>query len=225
MMLDDTGTTPARGLPRRDCRAAFGVHRKTVGRALKRGGPPSRGRRRERYAKLRPYMATVDKLLQAGVYNWPWSSTARSRPWDTTARFASCVPTSSPGAPSGPVGPPYASRPNPAVSCSMTGVRSSSLSLVVLRESTSLSASWATRAASTSWRRLAAMPSTPTRAWYGPSPGFGGVSWAGLGRQSQGRGDGARARRRAFQRTLQATGSPLRLRAQGLSSLPPENEG
>lgn len=47
----------------------LGVHRKTVGRALKRGGPPSRARRRERYAKLRPYMAAVDKLLQAGVYN------------------------------------------------------------------------------------------------------------------------------------------------------------
>ena len=47
----------------------LGVHRKTVGRALKRGGPPSRARRRERYAKLRPYMAAVDKLLQAGVFN------------------------------------------------------------------------------------------------------------------------------------------------------------
>ena len=47
----------------------LGVHRKTVGRALKRGGPPSRTRHRERYAKLKPYMGAVDKLLQAGVFN------------------------------------------------------------------------------------------------------------------------------------------------------------
>ena len=47
----------------------LGVHRKTVGRALKRGGPPSKTRRRERYAKLKPFMGTVDKLLQAGVFN------------------------------------------------------------------------------------------------------------------------------------------------------------
>ena len=83
--------------------------------------------------------------------------------------------------PQGAVGPPYASRPNPAVSYSMTGVRSSSLSLVVLRESTSLSASWATRAASTSWRRLAAMPSTPTRAWYRAFAWFGGCHWGRSG--------------------------------------------
>ena len=47
----------------------LGVHRKTVGRALKRGRPPSRTRRRERYAKLKPYMGAVDKLLHVGVFN------------------------------------------------------------------------------------------------------------------------------------------------------------
>ena len=34
-------------------------------------------------------------------------------------------------------------------------------------ESTSPSAYWVTPGASTSWRRLAVMPSTPTRVWFG----------------------------------------------------------
>ena len=45
------------------------VHRKTVGRALKGSGPPSRTRHRERYSKLKPFMGTVDRLLKAGVFN------------------------------------------------------------------------------------------------------------------------------------------------------------
>ncbi len=49
--------------------SASGVHTTTVRRALKRGRPPSRTRRRERYAKLKPYVATVDKLLRAGAFN------------------------------------------------------------------------------------------------------------------------------------------------------------
>ena len=57
------------GVYRGDIAERLGVHRKTVGRALERGGPPSSKRRRERYAKLKPYMETVDKLLKAGVFN------------------------------------------------------------------------------------------------------------------------------------------------------------
>ena len=57
------------GVYRGDIAKRLGVHARTVSRVLKRGGPPSRTRRRERYAKLKPYMATVDKLLQAGVFN------------------------------------------------------------------------------------------------------------------------------------------------------------
>ena len=57
------------GVYRGDIAERLGVHRKTVSRALKRGGPPSSKRRRERYAKLKPYMETVDKLLKAGVFN------------------------------------------------------------------------------------------------------------------------------------------------------------
>ena len=57
------------GVYRGDIAERLGMHRKTVGRALERGGPPSSKRRRERYAKLKPYMGTVDKLLKAGVFN------------------------------------------------------------------------------------------------------------------------------------------------------------
>ena len=57
------------GVYRGDIAERLGVHRKTVSRALERGGAPSSKRRRERYAKLKPYMETVDKLLKAGVFN------------------------------------------------------------------------------------------------------------------------------------------------------------
>ena len=57
------------GVYRGDIAERLGVHRKTVSRALERGGPPSSKRRRERYAKLKPCMETVDKLLKAGVFN------------------------------------------------------------------------------------------------------------------------------------------------------------
>ena len=57
------------GVYRGDITKRPGVHARMVSRALKRDGPPSKTRRRERYAKLKPYMATVDKLLQAGVFN------------------------------------------------------------------------------------------------------------------------------------------------------------
>ena len=57
------------GVYQGDIAKRLGGHTTTVSRALKRGRPPSRTRRRERYAKLKPYMATVDKLLRAGVFN------------------------------------------------------------------------------------------------------------------------------------------------------------
>ena len=51
------------GVYRGDIAERLGVHRKTVSRALKRGGPPSSKRRRERYAKLKPYLGTVAKRI------------------------------------------------------------------------------------------------------------------------------------------------------------------
>jgi transposase len=44
------------------------VHPKTVRRALDRGGPPGRGRRR-RGSRLDPYQAVVDQWLAEGVWN------------------------------------------------------------------------------------------------------------------------------------------------------------
>ena len=55
------------GVYRGEIAERLGVHRKAVGRALNRGGPPSRTRRGERYAKHKPYMAAVDKLLHVGA--------------------------------------------------------------------------------------------------------------------------------------------------------------
>ncbi len=54
---------------KKDIADRLGVHPKTVGRALKRGGPPSRSRKRERFAKLKPYRARIDALLTEGVWN------------------------------------------------------------------------------------------------------------------------------------------------------------
>ena len=73
-------------------------------------------------------------------------------------------------------------------------------------------------------RRLAVTPSIPVRVWYERSlvrrrhP-------AGMGRQPQGSRDRTRARRRALQRTLQATGPPLRLRAEGRRPYRPRTKG
>jgi len=44
------------------------VHPKTVSRALKRGGPPTRGRRR-RGSALDPYKPRIDDLFDEGVWN------------------------------------------------------------------------------------------------------------------------------------------------------------
>jgi len=58
-----------RGVYQIDIADRLGVHPKTVSRALKRGGPPSRTRVREKYGKLRPFMARVDDLLSQDVWN------------------------------------------------------------------------------------------------------------------------------------------------------------
>ena len=57
------------GVYQKDIAERLGVSAKTVGRALRRGGPPSRTRRRQRFVKLAPYTAKVDELLGAGVWN------------------------------------------------------------------------------------------------------------------------------------------------------------
>ncbi len=58
-----------KGVYQKDIADRLGVHPKTVGRALKRGGPPSRRRQREQFSKLKPYMARIDALLAEGVWN------------------------------------------------------------------------------------------------------------------------------------------------------------
>jgi len=57
------------GVYRKDIAAALGVHPKTVGRALKRGGPPAKRRRRMRGMKLEPFKRIILGLLAAGVRN------------------------------------------------------------------------------------------------------------------------------------------------------------
>jgi transposase len=57
-----------RGVYIKDIAKEVGVHPKTVGRALKRGGAPVRKRKR-RASKLDPYKPRVDQLLGEGVWN------------------------------------------------------------------------------------------------------------------------------------------------------------
>ena len=57
-----------RGVHQVDIAAQLGVHPKTVGRALKRGGA-SKGARPARGSKLDPFRAQVDQLLAEGVWN------------------------------------------------------------------------------------------------------------------------------------------------------------
>ena len=51
---------------RKDIADRLGLHPKTITRALKQSGAPSRRRRRQKYAKLKPYLGRVDELLAAG---------------------------------------------------------------------------------------------------------------------------------------------------------------
>lgn len=57
-----------RGVYQKDIAEELGVHPRTVRRALKRGGPPSR-RRKKRGSKLDPYRPLVDELMNEGVWN------------------------------------------------------------------------------------------------------------------------------------------------------------
>ena len=61
-------TLHERGVYQKDIAEELGVHPKTVSRALKRGGAPTR-RRRKRGSKLDAYKAQVDQLLSEGVWN------------------------------------------------------------------------------------------------------------------------------------------------------------
>jgi transposase len=57
-----------RGVYLKDIAAELGVHPKTINRALQRGQAPAR-RRKRRASKLDPHKATVDRLLNEGVWN------------------------------------------------------------------------------------------------------------------------------------------------------------
>jgi len=57
-----------KGLYLKDIADGLGVSSRTVRRALKRGGPPPRERKRAR-SKLDAYKQTVDRLLSEGVWN------------------------------------------------------------------------------------------------------------------------------------------------------------
>jgi transposase len=57
-----------RGVYQKDIAVELGVHPKTISRALKRGSAPVRQRPR-RPSKLDPFKATIDRLLQEGVWN------------------------------------------------------------------------------------------------------------------------------------------------------------
>jgi transposase len=57
-----------RGVYLCDIATELGIHAKTVSRALKRGGPPSR-KRKPRGSLLEPYRGTVDRLVGEGVWN------------------------------------------------------------------------------------------------------------------------------------------------------------
>lgn len=57
-----------RGVYQKDIAEEIGVHRKTVSRALERGGPP-KGRPGPRPSKLDPYKPRVDELVGEGVWN------------------------------------------------------------------------------------------------------------------------------------------------------------
>lgn len=57
-----------RGVYNKDIATELNVHPKTVSRALKRGGPPQK-RRKKRGSKLDPYKAKIDQLLSENVWN------------------------------------------------------------------------------------------------------------------------------------------------------------
>jgi transposase len=56
------------GVYQKDIANELGVHPKTVSRALKRGGPPVK-HRKKRASKLDPFKPRIDQLLEEGVWN------------------------------------------------------------------------------------------------------------------------------------------------------------
>ena len=56
-----------KGVYQKDIAETLGVHPKTVGRALKRRGPPSGKRPSARKSKLDPFKPMVDDLIRQGV--------------------------------------------------------------------------------------------------------------------------------------------------------------
>lgn len=58
-----------KGVYVKDIAADLGVHPRTVSRAVRRGGAPSKSRKRTRYAKLAPYLTQIDQLLADNVWN------------------------------------------------------------------------------------------------------------------------------------------------------------
>lgn len=57
------------GVYQKDIADLLGVHPKTIGRALKRGGPPTGKRPKPKWHKLEPYKGLIDQLLAQGVRN------------------------------------------------------------------------------------------------------------------------------------------------------------
>ena len=62
-------TQSGKGVYIKDIAEELGVHPKTVSRALKRGGAPSRKRPCGRKSKLDPYKPKIEELLREGVWN------------------------------------------------------------------------------------------------------------------------------------------------------------
>jgi transposase len=58
-----------KGVYQKDVAWELGVHPKTVGRALKRGGPPPESGPGAKVSVLEPFKSAVDKLLREGVWN------------------------------------------------------------------------------------------------------------------------------------------------------------
>jgi len=67
-LADDTGTDRASDVVK-DIAVVLGVYRRMASRALRRGGTPPGRRPAARMSKLEPYMLTVDRLLEEGVWH------------------------------------------------------------------------------------------------------------------------------------------------------------
>ncbi len=155
----------------REIAAEAGCSERTVRRALKRGGPPPRRRPGVRPSKLDPCKPWVDQLLSEGVWNAEVIYAelraqgyrgGRSILRDYIRLSSGCCARRKARC---------ASKPRRASSCSRTGVSLTRWWPASGSGCTLPSTCWATPAASTCGPHPARMPSTPTRAWCGPSSG------------------------------------------------------